>query len=96
MGGTGFGGSVRGRRKRQPDGGRVGGGLVNGPNIGAGGGGPVKRPDSGLRDAQEASLRAGGLARQPPTGWEAGWVGGPKTGCQGSRALVRDGSLLRQ
>ena len=100
MGGIGFGGSVR---KRLLDGGgRARGlafslaGLVNGPNIGAGDGGPVKRPGSGLRDVQEAFLRAGGWARRPPTGSVDGLVSGPKPGCPVSRALVQDGSLLQR
>ena len=93
---------MRGQRKGLLDGGgRAGGlafsltGLVNGPSIGAGDGGPVKRPGSGLRDVQKAFLRAGVWARQPPTGWAAGWVSGPKPGSQGRRPLVQDGSLLQ-
>ena len=76
MDGIGFGGRVKGLRKRLPDGGgRTGGGLAsslagqgNGANIGAGGGGLVKRPGSGLRSVQEATLRAGGWVRPLPTG----------------------------
>ena len=103
MSGIGFGGPVRGLRKRLPDCGRAGGGgrtfslagQGNGANIGAGGGGQVLQPGSGPRDVQEVLSRAGGLVRRPPTGWEAGWVGGPKTGCPESRVLVPDGSLPR-
>ena len=102
MAGIEFGGLVRGKKKGL-HGGRDLGGLLpplagqgNGPDIGVGGGGPGTRQDIGLRNVQEALSRAGGLVRQVPTGWGAGWVSGLKIGCRGRRVLEQGGSLLQQ